>query len=47
MNAIEELFKRINYKQVLSVKSELLYATKITHQNMIITHELKCIQVGH
>ena len=26
MNAIEELFKRINYKQVLSVKSELLYA---------------------
>ena len=28
MNAIEELFKRINYKQVLSVKSELLYAPK-------------------
>ena len=26
MNAIKELFKRINYKQVLSVKSELLYA---------------------
>ena len=26
MNAIEELFKSINYKQVLSVKSELLYA---------------------
>ena len=28
MNAIEELFNRINYKQVLSVKSELLYAPK-------------------
>tara|TARA_B100000212_G_scaffold198365_1_gene149678 strand:- start:2584 stop:3219 length:636 start_codon:yes stop_codon:yes gene_type:complete len=28
MEQIEELFKRINYKQVLSVKSELLYAPK-------------------
>ena len=28
MTAIEELFKSINYEQVLSVKSELLYAPK-------------------
>ena len=28
MTAIEELFESINYKQVLSVKSELLYAPK-------------------
>ena len=28
MTEIEELFKSINYKQVLAVKSELLYAPR-------------------